>query len=475
MSTLPQALKKWWNRPCGVGYLLAVAVPLMVSTVCYSVMQFVDRLFLFQHSELEAGAIVTVGTMVWALISLPFGMVGYLSTFIAQYRGADRWDRMGRAVTHATYVCLLSLPLILAPALITDRLFPWLGHGPELSEMQSRCFLVYALSGIAMVAAGVLEGVLVGLERNRPIMYANLFGTLVNLALDPLMIFGGWGIPEMGIMGAAWATVIGMWAKFLFTWVAVLGLKELPRFQWRESWRLDFRFLWRFIYYGFPSGFQWAVEGTAMAYFVFVMGKLGETFLAATSLAFSVNMLAFVPIYGLGMALSAVIGNQLGRDDPKLAVRAVSSGLMVALAYTSVFSLLYLTAPDLLLKLHRDGGESFQAIGPIVKRFLFFVALYCVLDAVQIVMVSVLKGAGDTWFVTATITGTSLAFVGGGISVERQSVSPAAAADRWWLLLTCWLSLLAVIYTVRVLRGRWLLMRVIETSAATSPVAGEGS
>ena len=199
-----------------------------------------------------------------------------------------------------------------------------------------------------------------------------------------------------------------------------------------------------------------------MAYFVFVMGRLGEQYLAATSLTFSVNMLAFVPIYGLGMGLSAVIGHQLGRDDRQLANRAVRSGLTVALGFTALFAAVYLLFPGMLLLLHQNDGPEFQIVSAIVRRFLFFVAIYCLLDAFQITMVSVLKGAGDTWFVTASIAVTSTIFVGAGMFLESQSSDADAAADRWWLMLTCWLSSLAVIYGWRVWQGKWLEMRVIE-------------
>lgn len=455
---------EWWTRPCGMGYLLRIAVPLMVSTVCYSVMQFCDRLFLFRHSELEAGAIVTVGTLVWALISLPFGMLGYVSTFIAQYRGAGQPGKMGRAVTHAAYLCLLFVPWVLAPSLFAEPLFRWLGHSDELSVMQASCFAIYAWSGIGMVAGGVLDGVLIGLEKNRPVMYANIIGSLVNLVLDPIMIFGWGPIPEMGILGACWATVIGSWVKFAVTFLAIWLLPERSEFQFGRSWKWDGPFLWRFIYYGFPSGFQWAVEGAAMTYFVFVMGKLGEDYLSATSLTFSVNMLAFVPIYGLGMALSAVVGNQLGRNDSAMALRAMGSGLIIGVAFTSFFALVYVSIPDQLLIFHKSELAHFETVAPIFRRFLFFVAIYCVLDAVQIVMSSVLKGAGDTWFLTITICITSGLFLLAGIVLENTSSSRQLAADRWWLLLTCWLSLLAIVYSLRVLQGRWLKMRVIEMS-----------
>ncbi len=461
-------IKNWiidrWSRPCGIRAVLWVAFPLMVSTVCYSVMQFIDRLFLLFHDQMEAGAIVTIGTLVWTMISLPLGMVGYVTAFVAQYRGAGQDHQVGKSVANAWYLCLLSIPFLLMPIVFIEDMFLWLGHSPELAGMESRCFTIYILAGVGMVANGVLEGLLVGIERSTPVMNANIFATILNVVIDPILIFGWWIFPEMGIDGAAWATAISMWAKFVYSLRVVLRLPEVSAFEFSQGWRFDRRFLGRFIYFGFPSGFQWFVEGIAMTYFVAVMGRLGGVYLAATSLTFSINMLAFVPIYGLGMGLTAVIGNQLGRNNPVLAKRAVGSGLFLAFCYTGVFAFMYIMMPGLLLYLHRGNAENFDQMEPVVLQFLFFVAIYCIFDAIQIIMVSVLKGAGDTWFVTATIVTSSVLFLSMGWLIETPETPVGDVAVGWWVALTCWISSLAFIYTFRVLQGKWESMRVIEDS-----------
>lgn len=459
-------LKQWcwkrWQQPCGIREVLWVAFPLMISTVSYSLMQFIDRLFLLYHSQMEAGAIVTMGTLVWTLISLPLGAVGYVTAFVAQYRGSDRKSEIGKAVVHAGYLCLASFPLLAIPLFFVESWYLDLGHSPELAAMEGRCFTIYILAGAGMIANGVLEGMMVGLDKNQPVMTANLLATLLNVIIDPILIFGWGWIPEMGIDGACWATAFSMWAKFFYMLWVVGRLPDLAEFHFVGAWGLDFRFLFRFLYFGLPSGFQWFVEGLAMTYFVAVMGRLGDVYLTATSLTFSINMLAFVPIYGLGMGLTAIIGNQLGRNQPQLARRAVSSGLFIAFAYTSVFAFAYLCVPQFLFVFHRVKADDFAILEPVVMQFVFYVAIYCLLDALQIVMVSVLKGAGDTWFVSFAILSSSLIFLSGGRYLESSTADVGLQAERWWFALTLWLGGLAIAYTARVLHGRWESMRVIE-------------
>lgn len=462
MQRLTVWLQTMWSQPLGLWHVLLIAAPLMVSTACYSIMQFFDRLFLLYHSPTEVGAMATVGTMVWTLCSLPLGMVSYVTTFVAQYRGAEQPGQIGRSVAHAFYVAMASVPFLLLPAWFVEDFFIWFGHEPELARAEGLCFRIYILSGIGMLANGVLEGLLVGLERTRPVMAANIYATMLNVVLDPLMIFGWWMIPSMGIEGAAWATVIAMWAKFGYSLWVVSSLESFASFHFAAGWRFDGEYIRRFLFFGGPSGLQWFIEGLAILYFIAVMGRLGEAYLSATSLAFSINLLAFIPVYGLGMGLTSIVGNQLGQDNPLMAKRALHSAMVIALAFTAVFVVLYTVFPQTLLTLHRSKTENFAELEPIVLSFLFYVAVYCLLDTIQIVKVSVLKGAGDTWFVTGTFLLTSAVFVWVGGSLDYPGADPNEVAARWWWALTGWIATLALIFWLRVAQGKWMKMKVIE-------------
>jgi len=357
---------------------------------------------------------------------------------------------------------LASVPLLLLPAWFVEDFFIWFGHEPELARAEGLCFRIYIVSGLGMLANGVLEGLLVGLEKTRPVMAANIYATLLNIVLDPLMIFGWWAIPSMGIEGAAWATVISMWAKFGYSLWVVSRLESFASFRFGAGWRFDGEFIRRFLFFGGPSGLQWFIEGLAILYFIAVMGRLGEVYLSATSLAFSINLLAFIPVYGLGMGLTSIVGNQLGQDNAPMAKRALGSAMVIALAFTAVFVVLYTVFPRTLLTLHRSKTENFAELEPIVLNFLFYVAVYCLLDTIQIVKVSVLKGAGDTWFVTGTFLLTSALFVWVGGSLDYPGADPNEVAARWWWALTGWIATLALIFWLRVAQGKWMKMKVIE-------------
>jgi multidrug resistance protein, MATE family len=279
--------------------------------------------------------------------------------------------------------------------------------------------------------------------------------------LDCCLIFGHWGCPEMGIQGAALATVISLWFRVIVYAVVLMQPQyRLPYGLWTGrafNWSLTRRLL-RF---GGPQGLQLLIDIAGFTLFLLVMGRLGETAMAATNLAFNVNTLAFVPMLGLGIALSTIVGQQLGRNEPHLADRATWTGLWMAMIYMGGMALVYVLAPEVILWGHAKGASptEFIPLRDTTIVLLRFVAVYCIFDSLNVVFSGALKGAGDTRFILVTsivmtpiplITAwLGMRFYGGGL--------------LWcWTVITVWISVMGLIYCARFLQGHWRHLRVIE-------------
>ena len=197
------------------------------------------------------------------------------------------------------------------------------------------------------------------------------------------------------------------------------------------------------------------------------MGSLGDTELAATNLAFNISSLAFMPVFGLATAASIMVGQHLGRNDPDLAARGTWTTMSLAVAYMTLVSLLYVVVPDLFLYGFFTGegvrgAEETRAVAVVLLRY---VAAYNLFDALNLVFVNAIKGAGDTRFVFAvSLVMAILLAVGTWVGLTVFD----AGLHGCWSLVTAWISLLGLIYLARFLHGRWRGMRVIETEAATA-------
>jgi len=440
---------------------LRLAVPLIVSTASWTVMNFADRMFLLWHSTDAMAAAMPAGMVHFALVCFPLGVASYVNTFVAEYHGAGHPGRIGPAVWQGARIGLISIPIFLATIPIAPWLFRLVGHQADLVKLESLYFQIVAFGAGAEIIAAALSGFFTGIGSNRVVMIVDTTAALLNGVFDYGLIFGRFGLPELGLEGAAWATVGALW----FRVAAYIAWMMLPRYRrpyhlWsgRAMNHVLFRRLLRF---GGPNGLQVLVDVAGFTLFLLLVGRLGPESLAATTLAFNVNMLAFVPMLGLGIALTALVGRQLGRNRPDLAARAAWTSLCLSEAYMGTMAAIYVLLPDLLLWGHASGTSprQFDELRQTTIVLLRFVAAYCLFDAMTVVFVSALKGAGDTRFILIallTITPLPVAAVALGIHFADWGLLPC------WAIITVWASALGLTFCVRFLQGRWRCMRVIE-------------
>ncbi|MCA9218596.1 MAG: MATE family efflux transporter, partial [Planctomycetales bacterium] len=333
-------------------------------------------------------------------------------------------------------------------------------HGPEVQQLESIYYQTTALGAGAGIISVALSSFFTGISRTRVVMIVNAFAALMNIGLDVLLIFGFFGLPALGMMGAALATVAAQWIK-VACYVYVIRREGLGREFSMSNWRIDWKLLRRMFSYGGQSGLQVFIETGAFTVFVIVMGQLGEDELAANTLAFSVNMLAFLPVLGIGMAVSTLVGQQLGRDRADLAGRATYTALVMGAMYAGFMAILFVSIPEILLMAHlgSDSPEKFQRLRELSIVLLRFVACYTLLDMTHIVFVSAIKGAGDTKFVLVATVIISATATGLGICGQQCW---DWTLYQFWIVLTSWICLLGVVYWLRFAAGQWQGMRVIE-------------
>jgi multidrug resistance protein, MATE family len=459
-STITES--SWWSRPGGGRDVLAVAAPLVVSSLSWTIMTFVDRMFLnWVSSTAMAGAFSA--SMAWFAIScLPLGVCSYANTFVAQYDGAGRQKQVGLVIWQTVWIALgFSVAFLLA-----RRLAPWLfglaGHESQTFEYEVQYFQIMCFGGPALLVAQAASAFFSGRGQTWVVMIVDGAAATLNLVLAYCWIFGHFGFPEWGVAGAAWATVLSMWAKALVYLLLPLQRRYRERFGTISGLRCDLDFMRRMLYYGGPSGFQMLLDVAGFTVFVLLVDRLGGTQAAATSMAFSISSLAFMPIYGLHLAASVLVGERLGADRDDLAARATYTTLELALAYMLAISLLYVVAPGIFLRGFFPGGTATTGqaeVEHMAAMLLQFVAAYNLLDATQMVFVGALKGAGDTRFLLrVSLVLAILLATFSLLSVEVWQLDVFGC----WTLVVFWCLIAAVTYVLRFRQGKWRVLRVIE-------------
>jgi MATE family multidrug resistance protein len=352
--------------------------------------------------------------------------------------------------------------LILIAIPFAVPIFKLVGHSPRVQQHEIEYFRILCLGSFFYIGSFALSGFFSGRGKTWPVMWVNVFTTIVNLVLDYALIFGRWGLPELGIKGAGIATVAaGVFSFFLF--IAILAGGNTNRtYHSIKGWRFDRELFMRLLRFGFPSGVQFFLEMTGFTGFVLVVGRLGTASLAATNIAFNINTLAFMPMIGFGIAISVLVGQYLGADKPGLAQSAAYSGFHLTLVYMCAIAAAYVFVPDIFVApfAHNADPQTFSEIYQYSVVLLRFVAVYSIFDAMNIIFCSAIKGAGDTRYVmfVSVLLSIFVLIVPVYLVIEVLEYGLMYA----WVLATAYVSLLGVIFYIRFLGGKWKSMRVIE-------------
>jgi MATE family multidrug resistance protein len=460
-----------WRQEGGGGELLHLAFPLILSNSFLTLQITIDRALLSQSSSDAVAAAMPAALLYWTPFTLLQNIANYATTFVAQYTGAKRLDRVGPAVWQALYFSVVAGIAFLGLPPLAGALVGLGGHSAELQELERiyfRCLCFAALPALIVAAA---NSFFAGRGDSWTVLLVDGVGLTVNSFLAYAWIFGHWGFPEMGIAGAGWATVAGSTTSA----VVALALLFRPRFQpayrtW-TGWRLDADLFRRLLRFGVPNGMQWMLDGVAFTVFLFLIGRLGKSQLAATNITFAINMVALLPMLGVGQAVAVLVGQRLGQDRPDLAERSTWTGLRLAALYIGTVCVFYVLTPDAFLYFFRNDRDlNGPQVAELVPVLLYFVSLYSLCDCMNIVFSFALRGAGDTRFVT--IIALALAW-------------PLMVLPTWgawyfdWGLYWAWsfasgyIMAMGFIFLFRFRAGKWRSMRVIEAKEAIANLIEE--
>jgi MATE family multidrug resistance protein len=441
-----------------LGELLVVAVPLVVSYASTALMYVVDRIFLSWYSVEALAAALPAGVLHYNLAALAIGTVAYATAFVAQYEGAGQHHRVGPVLWQAGYVSLVAAALLMACLPLAPAAFRWFDHGAAIESLELGYFRILCWGTLPLVLGQALSCFYSGRGQTTVVMAANIVGTAINIVFDYFLIFGTFGFPRMGINGAAVATVMG------FTAVPIVYVAHMAWTQRQSSYRLwsgrrfDRELFGRLLRFGLPSGFQQFLDVACFTVFIQLVGRLGTEQLSATSLVFNLNAMTFIPLLGLGTAVTALVGQRIGDGRPRLAARTTWLAAGLATVYTSLFCGVYLFAPHAILWPY--GLAQHDSLRELAVFLLKVVAIYSWFDAMVVVFSSAIRGAGDTRFALAfSFSMGVLVLV---LPTYVASLYGQSGFEFAWYSVVAYLVACALGFLARFLQGRWMSMRVIE-------------
>ncbi|MDR1268091.1 MAG: MATE family efflux transporter [Planctomycetaceae bacterium] len=462
MNELHKKPETWWTRPCGGFEVLWQAIPLIISSGSISLMNFTDRLFLMWNDPDSMTASMQGGMLFWSAVAIPSAVAMFTTTFVAQYYGSGNYQRIGPIVWQGIWFGVVMLPVLLFLNPYLTQLFVLFGHDEEIIHLERTYFFYLLLGCTATIGGEAAAAFFRGRGAMHVEMYNNVFCVLLNVFLDYCMIFGHLGFPAWGLAGAAIATMISQWVRFgIYVTLMFLTDWKEKRYNILGGMKPNIPLLGRLLYYGTPSSSYTFLDTITFTLFIMIIGGIGQLERNATTIAFTMNAFTFMPLIGIGIVVTSMVGNQLGNNRPDLARRATMTALIIGCVYTGVFGILFIAVPHWLLFAFAafTDPQEFATVYDLSVILLQFIALYLFFDSCSIIFSSTLRGAGDTVFVMRVVF----------IVAPLLPLACFAGVHYFGLgLIWCWIALTfdvfayCVLFTFRFYSKKWEAMRVIE-------------
>ncbi len=464
--------RRSWHQEGGGRELLQLAVPFILSNSFMTLQVTIDRALLSQASSDAVAAAMPAAALYWTPFVLLQNTANFATTFVAQYMGAGRLRRVGPAVWQALYFAVAGGIAFLGLLPLAEPLVSLGGHSLHIQEMEIIYFRCLCFAALPALIVGAANSFFAGRGESWIVLLNDAVGMTVNALLAYAWIFGRWGFPSLGIAGAGWATVAGSAASALVALALMFRRKYRADYATLSGWRFDRALFARLMRFGLPAGLQWMLDVLAFTVFLFLVGRLGDVELAATNIAFTINMVAVLPPLGIGQAVSVLVGQRLGMDRADLAQQSTWAGFRFAWVYMGIVALLYVVVPGAFLYFFLGEGDGKAArVEQLVPVLLRFVAIYSLFDSMSLIFAFALRGAGDTRFVT--LISLALAW--------PIMVLPTWLAwyYRWglfwaWTVCSAYVIALGLTFLLRFLAGKWKSMRVIEAMEPEKVAASPG-
>jgi MATE family multidrug resistance protein len=454
-ETLPLEYEAAGPQRRPLAELLFLALPTVAQMASYTVMQFIDRWMLAKVGTLEATAAGTAGITFFCFLGFGFGLLFVVNTLVSQNFGRGNLRATGPAMWQGIWFGLLFGVATMGLIPIANWVFSAMGHEPAVAKLEASYIQVVSLTGWTKLATLAMSQFLLGIGRPTIVFVATAVGVAMNAFLNWVLIFGHLGFQPEGVVGSAWGLNGGVMCELLVMGAYILRPGFVRMFG-VDDWRFRWDTMRTLLKIGIPAGFQLICDITAWTIFMnVIVGGFGTHALSANSFAFTYMHLCFMPAFGVGGAVTALVGKYIGMNRHDLAAKRAHLGFFVCAVYMITAGVCLAVFGHQLMSIFTADREV-QRIG---QTILLFVACYQIFDAMFLVYSSALRGAGDT-LVPAVVQGVLVwsIVVGGGFVIVHYQ--PKWGVVGPWTTATVFGAVLGLFLLSRFTRGRWKSIRL---------------
>lgn len=373
--------------------LIRIGFPVIIAQLLQMSMSFVDTVMAGRLSPADLAAVAVGTSMLIPFVVLCLGSMMGVTPIVAQNVGARRLKVIGRNARQVLWLSqILALPSFFLLRNL-DIVFGWIGVTENIIPIASGYLKAISWGIFPLYAYGSLRNFNEGLSVTRPAMFVALIGTLVNIPANYVLMFGKLGFPKLGAVGTGYASAIVYTVMFLAMFTFTYSYKSYKRFEIFSRFRLPEKaYLKELLRIGVPIGISSSMEVSMFAFVSLLISTLSTVAVAGHQVALNFAAMMFMIPFGLSVAITARVGNSIGRKRPDEARFRGFVGLGISscvMIFSAVFIFLF---PEFITSIYTDDPE----VKKVAVELLFMAAVFQLSDGLQVSGFGALRGLKDT-------------------------------------------------------------------------------
>lgn len=382
-------------------YNIQLAYPVILGMLGHTLIGIVDKLMVGRLGSTELAAVSLGNSFIFIAMSLGIGFSTAITPIIAEADAEKNVSKVKATFHNGLFLCTVLGVLLFIMVVMSKSIMYAMGQPKEVIDLAIPYLDWVAFSLIPVVIYQGYKQFSDGLSLTKYSMYAIVLSNIVHVIINYVLIYGIWGFPKMGIIGAALGTVISRILMVVFMHFIMAKNQELSHYFKGFSFReLQKKKINKIVNLGFPSALQMLFEVALFTAAIWLCGSIGKTTQAANEIALSIATVTFMFAMGLSVAAMIRVGNQKGLQDFKNLIIVARSVFLLTVLVEIVFAVLFVVFSAILPPFFLDMNDASKAIDnqeviTIATKLLVIAGVFQMFDGIQVVVLGALRGLQD--------------------------------------------------------------------------------
>ncbi|KAB1067118.1 MATE family efflux transporter [Tamlana haliotis] len=382
-------------------YNWQLAAPVMLGMLGHTFVSFVDNIMVGQLGTAQLAAVSLGNSFMFIAMSLGIGFSTAITPIIAESDAANDFKNGKSAFKNGLFLCTVIGVLLFLLVFLAKPLMYLMQQPEEVVTLAIPYLDLVAVSLIPLVVFQAFKQFSDGLSMTKFPMYATLLGNVINIVLNYMLIFGKFGMPEMGIVGAAYGTLVSRLIMVWYLWYLLKGREKSKAYVTNiKFFILDKLMLRKLLDLGAPSAMQMFFEVAIFTAAIWLSGLLGKNPQAANQIALNLSSMTFMVATGLSVAAMIRVGNQKGLKAYHELRRIAFSLFLMGTLMATVFALFFFAFHAYLPKIYVDFDDvknlaDNTEVVSIASNLLIAAAIFQISDSIQVLVLGALRGLQD--------------------------------------------------------------------------------